>query len=203
MTKREEILTVAATQFAERGYQSTTLDQIAEKMGFTKPAIYYYFSSKEQMLVEIFEQIMERYAQSARSIAESELPPAVKLQRLFENHIDQVVTNTAWTTIFFQEEGNLPQAKREAIREAKREYDRLLERVYEAGVREGAFKKAESHVVISGIIGLANWLYTWYDPQGRVAPEGVKALYWEMVSRGLFAPGGRARSTGRRRARAK
>lgn len=197
MTKREEILQVAAALFAERGYLSTTLDDIAEKMGFTKPALYYYFSSKEEMLVEIFEQIMDRYAASARAVAESDLPPPVKLRRLLENHIEQVVTNTAWTTIFFQEEGNLPQGKREEIRRAKREYDRLIEQVYEQGVRGGVFQEADPHVVVSGIIGLANWLYTWYDPRGRVPPEEVKRLYWEMVSRGCLARRGRARSTGR------
>lgn len=199
MARRDEILAVAATLFAEGGYQSTTLDDIAAKMGFTKPAIYYYFSSKEEMLVEVFEHIMDRYTTSARVISDSALPPAVKLRRLFENHIEQVVTNTAWTTIFFKEEVNLPEAKREAIRQGKREYDRLLERVYDEGVRAGVFAAADAHVVVSGIIGLGNWLYTWYDPQGRVAPSEVKTLYWEMVSRGCVVQGSRARPEGRRR----
>lgn len=201
--RREEILEVAAQLFASRGYPATTLDDIAERMGFTKPAIYYYFSSKEEMLVEIFEQIMERYASGARTIAESPDAPAIRFRRLFENHIDQVVTHTTWTTIFFKEAASLPEATLRKINAAKRDYDRLFERVYVEGVEAGTLKPGEPHTVVSGVIGMANSLYTWYSPSGPVSPDRVKELYWEIIAKGCLTrrlqatPASRKRPEGR------
>lgn len=183
---RDQILTVAAEAFARNGYVATTLDQIADQLGFTKPSLYYYFSSKQAILAALFDQMVSQYFAGAQRIAQSDLPPVDKLRRLFDEHIDFVINRTAWTVVFTNDEIHLHDEKRVTVRRRRRKYDQLLQNIYEEGVRTKAFKETNSYAVIAGLVGLATSLSVWYRRGGDITPSEVKEIYWNLISRGFL-----------------
>ncbi|MBV9230000.1 MAG: TetR/AcrR family transcriptional regulator, partial [Chloroflexi bacterium] len=78
----QEILKVAARMFAELGYERTTLDMIADELGLSKPGLYYYVKSKEDVLAHIFQNIFQNIFEQVETDLSADLTPIERLRRL-------------------------------------------------------------------------------------------------------------------------
>lgn len=184
---KEELISAAAELFAERGYRAVTIDEIAESVGSAKSVIYYYFESKNEILWEIFTRIYDSYFAMITSVLESEHGPKEKLRDIVLNHALNVMQRRAWTAIYFRDESELDEKQRKTILSRKREYDAMIERVYKDGVKAGVFRDLPTHIVVSGILGMCNWLYTWYREGGTYTPKDIAEYYASMLSDGYIA----------------
>jgi AcrR family transcriptional regulator len=90
--KRQEIIDLAAGLFAKKGYAATGIVEIGETVGLAKGALYYYIRSKENLLVEIQERVLDPLVQSANRIAELDTSPAVQLRLLSHAILDMIFT---------------------------------------------------------------------------------------------------------------
>lgn len=186
---REEILNSATQLFADRGYRAVTIDDVAANLGYTKSVVYYYFKSKNEILWQIITRIFDGYLQKIVAETEKGLPPVEALSRMVRQHALNVMENPEWTSIFNREESELDPTQRRQIRKMKREYDAVFESVYEAGVAQGVFRGIPPHVAIGGAMGMCNWLYVWYDPEGPLSAEEIADHFATMLSGGWNAPG--------------
>jgi AcrR family transcriptional regulator len=99
--RRDQLLLVARGTFAERGFQATTMDDIAKEAGFTKPILYQYFESKIELYREIVNQTAEKLMNSLRTaVAEVESPRA-KIEVAFRVYFEMVVSETDAFRILF------------------------------------------------------------------------------------------------------
>lgn len=99
--RREQLLLVARTIFAERGFQSTTMDDIAKEAGFTKPILYQYFESKTELYREIVNQTAEKLLTSLRNAVSEVESPRAKIEVAFRVYFDMVVSETDAFRILF------------------------------------------------------------------------------------------------------
>jgi TetR/AcrR family transcriptional regulator, cholesterol catabolism regulator len=90
--RRDEILRVAARVFRNKGYRSATLNDIADEFGFTRAALYYYFKSKEQILVAVIESAGHEITAQLEQTAALDAPPAEKLDRILRSHASLVLS---------------------------------------------------------------------------------------------------------------
>ncbi len=99
--RRDQLLLVARKIFAERGFQATTMDDIAKEAGFTKPILYQYFESKTELYREIVNQTAEKLLSSLRrAVAEVDSPRA-KIEVAFRVYFEMVVSETDAFRILF------------------------------------------------------------------------------------------------------
>jgi AcrR family transcriptional regulator len=181
---RDEIVRVAARLFAERGYRAVTIDDIANELGFTKSAVYYYYGNKAEILWQIFEEIYDGYIRMASEIRDLRLDPPEAMRRVIYEHATWVIRRREWTAIYFREESELTEEQRRTITRRKREYDAIIEGIYEEGVKQGVFADIPPHIAVSGILGMCNWLHVWFNEKGRVTPEEIARQYASLLSRG-------------------
>lgn len=176
--KRERIIAAAVELFYERGYENTTLEAVAERLGVTKPFIYAHFSAKTELLAEICGRGI-RYSLDAlnRALAVP-ATPAEKLKRLSNSFVQSVLENQKHIAIFSREEKNLEPADFRAINAMRRDFDRKLVSFLEEGVAAGEFRIADPPVAALAIGGLVSWAYVWYRPKGRMS---ATALAEEMT----------------------
>jgi AcrR family transcriptional regulator len=191
---REEILASATNLFAERGYRAVTIDDVAANLGYTKSVVYYYFKSKNEILWQIISQIFDGFLQKILTIKEQNYPPEEALAKMVRQHALSVMENPQWTSIFNKEEPELDPTQRRQVRRMKRDYDALFESVYDAGVAKRIFRNIPSHVVVGGALGMCNWLYVWYDPNGSLSSEEIADHYASILTQGCAVI--RGRSTG-------
>ncbi len=99
--RREQLLAVAKKIFAERGFQSTTMDDIAKEAGFTKPILYQFFQSKTELYKEIVEDIATSMIHSLSKAVNSAEAPRAKIEVAFRVYFDMVVSDTDAFRILF------------------------------------------------------------------------------------------------------
>src|SRR5579863_10785367 len=99
--RREQLLRVAKSLFAERGFQSTTMDDIAREAGFTKPILYQFFDSKTDLYQEIVAQLAETLLASLKVAVNAAETPRAKIEVAFRVYFEMVVSETDAFRILF------------------------------------------------------------------------------------------------------
>jgi AcrR family transcriptional regulator len=171
--KRERILEEAVKLFYERGFSGTTLDDIAGKLGVTKPFIYTHFRSKVELLEAICRPTIEM---SLAAIADAAAQTGSAADRLFLGVVaftKVVLTRQANIAVFFREEKNLSAAGLDDINALRKRFDRVLSGLLEEGTNSGEFQIADIRVAALAIGGMVSWAYTWYQPGGRLSIDDV------------------------------
>jgi AcrR family transcriptional regulator len=173
--KRERILEEAVKLFYERGFSGTTLDDIAGKLGVTKPFIYTHFRSKVELLEAICRPTIEK---SFAAIADAAEQPGSASERLFNgvvNFTKVVLQRQANIAVYFREEKSLSEAGLGEINAMRKAFDRVLSDLLDEGVSSGEFRIADVRVAALAIGGMVSWAYTWYQPGGRLSIDDVGA----------------------------
>jgi AcrR family transcriptional regulator len=194
---RAGILTAAADLFRARGYRATTLDEIAKRIGVSKPTLYGYFRSKEELLAAIFHRAMSLFERDLGAIRASGDDPAAQLRRVIRFHVGAVIAERSFLAVFFSEEANLPPRLSRAIRRRKARYDRTVRAIVEAGVRDGSLRTPNPRLLVFALLGMANWVYQWYNPAGEWDADTIANGFIALLEPGYLAtPRSRQREVG-------
>jgi AcrR family transcriptional regulator len=185
LTRRDKIIQVAARIFAEKGYHGTTLDEIASELVITKPALYYHIKSKEDLLREIINSIVEPLETISR-VKELDLSPREKLQKIITLLVISGAERQDTTTILFQDISILPKRKRDAIRRREKEIERCIQEILREGIEKGDFTVDDVKIASYGILGAANWTYRWYSPDGMLTPEQIAEKIVRLLENGYL-----------------
>ena len=173
--KRDRILEEAVKLFYERGFSGTTLDDIAGKLGVTKPFIYTHFRSKVELLEAICRPTIEM---SLEAIVNAAQQPGTASERLFNGVVDftkVVLQRQGNIAVYFREEKNLSDAGLADINALRKRFDRVLSELLKEGADAGEFTVADVRVAALAIGGMVSWAYTWYQPGGRLTIDEVGA----------------------------
>lgn len=166
--KRERTIGAAVELFYRYGYENTTLDAIAERLGVTKPFIYASFTSKGELLAEICSRGIASSLEAINSVLDTRAPPTKRLGALTERFVTAVLKNQMHIAIFTREEKNLAPADFQRISDMRREFDDKLTKMLEAGVKTGEFRIEDPRLAALAIGGMVSWAYVWYRPNGRL-----------------------------------
>jgi AcrR family transcriptional regulator len=188
--RRAELLDVAVSLFYEKGYAHTTLQDIADRMGFTKAAIYYYAKNKEELLVEIYTAIVVPATARARGLAAApDLDGAGRFLSLIEQHLRTFLRNIEANAVFEVQNYSLSDPAKRRIQALAREYNDILRRVYEQGVTDGSLVPGNATVAVNAVIGMCNSAHRWYRPRGRHGVNQVISQLLAIVAGGVCTPG--------------
>ena len=182
---REEILRVAADLFRVSGYHATNLQAVADVFGVQRPAIYYYFESKAEILKEIHNRLMSDLRRQLDETTALDIGPAEKLARVLEQQVRTYAQRTSDLAVFTQNEVELPKPVLRQIRREKREYQDLLEGLYRDGVAAGELVDMDPKIAIYALIGMTSFMYRWYDPRGTYSAEEIAGMFLRVAQDGI------------------
>ena len=183
---RDQILRAAADLFRERGYPASTVDLIATRLGMSKASLYTHFRAKEEMLAAISRETIEAFTRDLSLVLASRLPAEDKLRRVIRQHVQFVIANRSFLTVFFGEEANLPARFARALAAQNDRYDKGVERIVQEGIRSGVFRDVPARLVVFGLLGMMNWVHKWYNPAGRWGAEEISAAFLSLIEGGLL-----------------
>jgi AcrR family transcriptional regulator len=187
----DEIVRAAAAAFGEVGYRTATLDVIAERAGLSKVTLYRYVGSKEDLLSLVVERIIEEFQRGLRRIIAARRPADDTLRRIVHYQVELLAAHLPFLTVFFSEESGLPAPMAARATRAKREYDQAIERVVREGVEAGLLRDLPPRLVVFGLLGMCNWLHTWYRPDGKRSAGEIADVFVALLEHGyLAAPAG-------------
>jgi AcrR family transcriptional regulator len=170
--QREKVLSAAVEIFSRRGYRATTMTDIALYVGLAKPTLYHYFRSKEELLVKLYEGVLDESLHSARQIVAAAPTPRDALRELVVRRVVYTCRHREVLTVFFEEEAELPRALSDSLLARRREFEDIFISVVNALLDSGdATLSAPVRVYVNACLGAANWVYKWYNPDGPSTPE--------------------------------
>ena len=179
--KRERILEEAVKLFYERGFSGTTLDDIAGKLGVTKPFIYTHFRSKVELLEAVCRPTIEMSLNAIAEAARQDGPVADRLYDGVVQFTNVVLQRQANIAVYFREEKHLSEAGLAEINALRKGFDRTLSELLQEGVAAGAFRIADIRVAALAIGGMVSWAYTWHQPEGRLTVDEIGAKLARFV----------------------
>lgn len=183
----QEILKVAARMFAEQGYESTTLDMIAEELGLTKPGLYYYIKSKEDVLAHIFQAIFQSIIDQIQADISPDMAPQVRLQYLIEAYVKHACVYPEGRALFLYQ-SNLISVCNVEMLALREDYQQRLAETIEAGISQGTFHVTNAKIASLALFGSLYCIPLWYLPDGSLSPEEVACYYASILIGGLITP---------------
>lgn len=171
--RRQQIIDVATSLFRQKGYYATSLDDIADAIGFTKPAIYYYFKSKDDILYAIVDEIVNQGLERIQAVASREGTAAERLHDLLVENTRVILENLDANTVFYNERGLLSEEHERGIRAREREYTQIVVDLYREGVANGEFIDVDPHLATATLLGASIWAYRWFDPEGELTIDQI------------------------------
>ena len=189
--KRRRIVEAAQRLFYEKGYERTTLDDIAERLQVTKPFIYSYYKNKSELLHEIAQQCITECLETQSRILAGRMSIPEKLARITEEVARIIISNQANTIIYLREQMNLDWQIAQRIREQRDEFDHRIMKLLKDGVRSGALDVVDERVTARCIGGMLVWCALWYRDLGVLSPSAIARLVSQNIMRMVSLSGGK------------
>ena len=184
--QRQSILDAASLLFIEKGFGGTNINDIADAVGVSRTALYYYFPSKESMLEALTEEITEKASLLAKSVSVRDaLPAPDALKQLILQHAGLILSHPLQFRVVERSESSLPEPHRSAAEAARRAVLDHFVRVIQRGIDAGQFRDTNAHIAAFSIIGMCNWCAWWFDAGGNVPADGVADSIAEFSARAL------------------
>jgi AcrR family transcriptional regulator len=183
-----EICRVAARVFYEKGYDGASMQDIAEAVGLTKAGLYHHVGSKDRLLFEIMNYGMDILDETVLAQIKDLPDPREKLHRTIVGHIDLIVrARDQEITVILHENRSLRGALRKKINARKRVYiDYLEDLIRRVQAQSGQPPRVPPRVAAFALLGMINWLYQWYSPEGPIKQKELAEGFAEFFFRGLL-----------------
>ncbi len=189
------ILAEATRLFAEKGFLGTPVQEIVDVARVTKGALYYYYSSKDELLYEIYHRVIQKELTTLDRVLAMDRSPYDTVEALITDVMLTTAAHRDDVTIFLREMHRLSPEKLKAVRRDRRRYHVAFRGVIERGQGSGEFRSdVSAELVVIGFFGLVHHYYTWYGNDGRFSPEYMarESAHWFLQSleprRGTEAP---------------
>lgn len=178
------ILAAAADLFRAQGYASTSMQEIADAVGLSRPALYYHFKNKEELLGKLVEDVTVRTQQEAARIARSapSASSAETLRTMVAAQALWILRHPQHFVVVQRDEASLPDHLRAIQDTAKRNLLDSFRHVIADGVRTGQFRQIEPTVAALCIFGMCNATSLWYRPGGRLSHEQVADIIADLAT---------------------
>jgi AcrR family transcriptional regulator len=185
---RQEILRAAARLFQQQGYDGTSMNDVAAALKLSKGGLYHHFQSKDEILFNLMNHAMditqERVINPVRGIAE----PEERLRTLIRLHIGVVLSvRDREITVMLHENHPLPPPLRKRINTRKKDYVHFVENLIAEVQNSRASKRlVQPRAAAFALLGMINWIYQWYRPEGALSEENLVRQYTEIFFAGAF-----------------
>ncbi|MEN1967511.1 TetR/AcrR family transcriptional regulator [Lentibacillus sp. N15] len=184
---KDKIMEQSVLLFEKNGFSHTSIQDIVNELGVTKGTFYYYFSSKEELLMEIQEVYITNLLRRQEQIIENDqLSPKEKLIDIVNLLVTDITANGASARVYFRELRHLNQENMNKIKQKRTRFRLNLEQIIRVGIEQGEFKQdIRIDMVTFGILGMTNWSYNWFNPTGTVSPKELVTIYTDMILKGI------------------
>ncbi|MFZ0040471.1 MAG: TetR/AcrR family transcriptional regulator [Solirubrobacteraceae bacterium] len=175
--RRGDVVRQAAKVFARRGYDQTTMQELAASMGLATGALYHYFASKEDLLNAICDELMEPLLERASGLHDSGQPASSELDALVRMWVTHVIEHRDHMLVFQQERHVIESGERwRRVRASRKAFERLV-----GDVVTQARGRDDDRLALLALLGMVNHTAQWYRPRGELDPEQIADGYVALV----------------------
>lgn len=183
--RRDEIVDIAAKLFASKGYAATGIREIGAAAQLERGALYYYIQSKETLLGEIHDRVMDPLLDQARSIVALNVSATARLRLISEVLLRQILEHEDHVWVFLHEYRALSGERRDTFRHKRSEFETLLIEILSAGVADHEFVVEDARTAMLAFLGMHNYTYQWARGAPNLDPVVLSRIYCDIFLRGV------------------
>lgn len=184
---RAEIIQASAQIFRQKGYHGTSMQDIADAVGLKKASLYHHISGKQDILVSILDQALDLLINDLQKVVDRTIPAEEKLRGAMDVYIKRLTQDPDLAAVLLMEHGSLDHAQRAEHITRRDRFEALWRSIIDQGIQEQAFRTVDRSLATFAILGVLNWLITWYRPDGRLRPAGIADQFADLILIGLRA----------------
>jgi AcrR family transcriptional regulator len=184
MDNYRKIIEVAIKLMGEKGYNGTSLQMIAEKVGIKKASIFHHFDKKEAILLAILQEVLPSVTYDLMLLEnDSTISGSEKLKKFFRMHLEQVAKHGDVLKVYLTEFRNLSKRNREKYLDSRRLYTDLVTQIVREACKEdqNLFKGLDPSIVANGILGMCNWAVIWFKSDGTMSIEEISEQLFQLT----------------------
>jgi AcrR family transcriptional regulator len=185
----QSIYQAAVRLIFERGYHGTSLRAVAGEVGLQMASLYYYFPSKQDLLMQIMRHTMGDLTATVERAIAGAVDPEERLRAAIRAHILFHAERREEAFVVDAELRALVPANYAAVVETRDRYEQLFAEVLRDGAEQGRFRVPDAKLAVFGLMALFTGVAVWYRPNGRLSLEQVADIYTDLFLRGVLAGG--------------
>src|SRR2546425_6269331 len=189
---RQEILRASARLFQQQGYDGTSMNDVAAALKLSKGGLYHHFQSKDEILFDLMSHAMDITEEKVLNPVKAIADPEERLRTLIRLHIGVVLSERdREITVMLHENHPLSPALRKRINARKKDYIHFVENLIaevQAKVQRvrGSKGTVTPRAAAFALLGMINWIYQWYRPEGSLQQENLAQQYTEIFFQGAL-----------------
>ena len=183
--RKQEIITVAAKLFKEKGYSAVTMRDIAQAMDIKAASLYNHIKSKQEILVLIIIEIAEEFTSVMSEIVASEQTTIQKVEKVIQLHISITLRNPDALACLNNDWMHLTDEKLSYFVKMREDYEESFRTIIKSGIANNEIKNINVEVVVFSILSTLRTLYLWYGKKGAVKPSLLKSSMIEVLLNGI------------------
>jgi len=180
------ILESAARLIYQKGYEGTSMQDIAEACGMTKAGLYHHITTKEALLLAIMHYGMDLFEEVVLDRVKDIADPLDRLRATMARNLE-LVTNDASkeVTIILHEHQTLTGDAQKAINARKKKYVHFLEDAFREAIAKKRIRPVDPTIATFNLLGSVLWTYKWYRANGKISPPALTEGMIDLFFRGL------------------
>ena len=187
--QREEILAAAAQIFRDKGYHATSMQDIAEAVHLQKGSLYHHIRSKEEILASLLDRALDLLILSMQEVMASPLSVEQKLRSAMRMYADNIAVHSDLAAVLLLEYRNLSPRLRARHMGRRDRFEALWRELLRQGMQQGVFRTSDDKLVALAILGVQNWMLTWYRPEGPLSAAELSNRFADLFLNGLLTHG--------------
>lgn len=186
MAMKDRIKEQTISLFEKKGFSETSIQDIVEALNVTKGTFYYYYGSKEQLLMDIHKEYIDDLLQRQQKIIDSGASQRDKLKGVIQMLISDIARNGDSGKVFFREMRHLTEDNATEIKRRREQFRLTIEEVIRQGAETGEFRKQlRPDMTALAVLGITNWTYQWFNSSGELAADELAEIYSSIVLEGI------------------
>jgi AcrR family transcriptional regulator len=184
-----EVYQTAAKIILQKGYDATSVSDIADALGITKAGLYHYIRGKTELLYDIMKYGLQELDREVMVPARKIADPEERLRFVISTHAHLVTRGDGAVTILVDEARALSPSQYRAVTRLKRAYLEFLRETIEELRAHGKLRAVNSTVAAFSIIANVNWLSRWYQPDGGLSAQEIAGQIADSTLFGMLKQG--------------
>jgi AcrR family transcriptional regulator len=182
--KRDAVILTAARAFRERGYHNTSIDDVARVLNVTKPTMYHYVQTKEQLLFECFRAGLKEIMEAFDEVKASDANARQRLTAVMTRYAEAMTSEFGWCMVQAENQ-DLSAEMSKKVRALKSEIDHGIRRLIKEGTLDGSIRKCDAKITAFAVAGAMNWIAYWYRSGDSLTAAEVANRFLELFLLGL------------------
>ncbi|MFT5102590.1 MAG: AcrR family transcriptional regulator [Candidatus Latescibacterota bacterium] len=174
MTRKEEIIAVAAQLFKEKGYNAISMRDIAKAMSIKAASLYNHINSKQEILSAIILEVAHEFTNGMQRVIVLDETPVRKIQKIIELHIDITVNHSEGLAALNNDWVHLEEGELNAFVKMREDYEENFRSIIKEGIRSGEIQPRHPEVILFSILSTLRTLYLWYQKRGKLDVNVLK-----------------------------